>query len=86
MKGYLKMLASEFGVWNSQATSNFIALTKDTSCTSYSFCLPDVDPLYVWARAEHVKTGNAEVDEERGNFIEGDIKTHEEAVALGMGE
>lgn len=71
MKGWLKMLLSEFDSWNAQATLQYIQLTGDDSCTSYTFCRPDTDPLYVWARVEH-------------DFIEGDIKTEEEAISEGM--
>ena len=71
MKGYLKILASEFNNWNAQALSDYLQETGDTTCIQYTFSTPDADPDYIWARVEH-------------DFITGDIKTREEAIAAGM--
>ena len=71
MKGYLKMLASDFEAWNTQVLLDYLQETGDTTCTQYTFSTPDTDPDYVWVRVEH-------------DFIEGDIKTKEEAIAAGM--
>lgn len=71
MIGYIKMLASEFNAWNEQATTK--ANNKNIVCNPYTFSTPDADSNYVWGRVEH-------------DFINGDIKTKEEALALGMVE
>ncbi len=71
MIGYIKMLASEFDAWNEQAT--ILAGDNNINCNPYTFSTPDSDSNYVWVRVEH-------------DFIEGDIKTKEEALALGMVE
>lgn len=71
MKGYLKILASEFTAWNEAATVQANNDINNLGCDSYTFSTPDTDPNYVWARVEHA-------------FIEGDIKTREEAYSLGM--
>lgn len=71
MKGFLKMLASEFEDWNSQAAIDYIQETSDSTCIQYTFSTPDTDLDYVWARVEH-------------DFITGDIKTEAEAIADGM--
>lgn len=71
MKGFLKIKASEFDAWNNQATVDYIAATGDDSCDEYTSSTPDVDPEHVWARVEH-------------DFVEGDIKTRDEAIEAGM--
>lgn len=71
MKGFLKMLASDFDAWNDEATA--IANANGVCCGKYTYFVADTDPLYVWARIEH-------------EFIEGDVKTKVEAVELGMVE
>lgn len=82
MIGFLRMLGSEFSAWNAQATADYIAATGDTSCTSYTTTKPDTDPQYVWARVEHARLPEDEEDPQL--FIVGDIKTEQEAIALGM--
>lgn len=69
MKGFLKMLASEFDAWNT--TAIIAANANGVVCESYTFSTPDTDGVSVWARVEH-------------DFIEGNIKTREEAIAAGM--
>ena len=69
MKGYLKMLAGDFDTWNNAATVKANDIGMD--CDSYTSPTPDTDPQYVWARVEH-------------DFVEGDIKTKEDAAADGM--
>ena len=71
MKGYLKIAINEFDAWNAQATADYVEITRDSTGASYTFATPDSDPAFVWARVEH-------------DFIEGDIKTREAAIAAGM--
>ena len=71
MKGFLKMNAADFEAWNAAATGTHNQETGDDTCASYSSYKEDVDPAFVWARVEH-------------DFVEGDIKTKEEALQLGM--
>lgn len=73
MKGYLKIAINEFDAWNAQATADFVEITGDATCTSYTFATPDSDPAFVWVRVEN-------------DFIDGDIKTKEQAIAEGMVE
>lgn len=67
MKGWLRILASEFDSWN--AAQTIIANERGLNCDHYTSSRPDIDPLYVWARVEH-------------DFIDGDIKTEEEAEGM----
>jgi hypothetical protein len=71
MKGYLKMAAADYASWNAQATADYAEITRDSTGASYTFATPDSDPAFVWARVED-------------DFIEGDIKTREAAIAAGM--
>ena len=71
MKGFLKMPAAEFAGWNAAATATYRGETGDETCTEYTFCTEDTDADFCWARVEH-------------SFVEGDVKTKEEAINLGM--
>ena len=71
MKGFLKMHAVGFDTWNATATTKYIQKTGDASCDKYTTYMNDINEDFVWARVEDT-------------FIEGDIKTNDEAVALGM--
>ncbi len=71
MKGFLKIPSIDFESWNAIATADYIESTGDDTCMSYTASTEDTDPAFVWARIEH-------------DFVEGDVKTHEEAINLGM--
>lgn len=71
MKGYLAIQVVNYEAWHEQAKADYVAQTGDDSIESYTYTTPDVSPDWVWVRVEH-------------DFIEGDVKTKEEAVSLGM--
>lgn len=53
MTGFIKMPVIEFDTFNNLSTVKYIDQTGDLSCEQYTYCIPDADPLYCWARIEH---------------------------------
>jgi len=56
MEGYSRHLFADFKSYNDQATVKVKFATQDNTIIQYTYALPDLDPLYCWAREEAVYT------------------------------
>ena len=79
MNGFSKHLTADFVVYNAQALIRiFNAERRDIYMTTYTYSLPDINPLYCWAREESVLTALMSPEELN------DVISLEEAVSQGM--
>lgn len=72
MKGFIRMPASEFDAFNAKAT----LLIGD--CEVYTYCRPDSDKDYVWARIEHTEVTDLPILNEAEAIEQGMVSSQEE--------
>lgn len=77
--GFIKMLMADFPAFNLDAKTRMLAYAPGNDMDDYTSYVPDVNPLYCWARVEEEFTSKVMTDVERAKIVDYDT-----ALAQGM--
>lgn len=79
INGFIKMLVSDFPAFNADAKVRMLVYNPNDSMDNYTSAMPDINPLYCWARVEEEFTSKVMTDVERAKIVDYDT-----AIAQGM--